>query len=147
MLTFPPPNRQSLSRAQQREYLDAELCLMWRIRQRTDLSAAVSRFDDLVKAHQLQSAVVHNTGWFLPFHRLHMHAHERLLREECGYTGAQPYWDEEEDAGRFSQSRVFDDQFGFGGDGRRGDRCVEDGPFANYTVALPPPSLPMQRDC
>lgn len=129
---------QALSDAEKRAYIDAELCLMWRVPQRTGLEAAVSRFDDLVKAHQLQANVVHGDGWFLPFHRLHMHAHERLLREECGYTGAQPYWDEEADAGAFSSSVVFDAETGFGGNGVGADGCIQTGPFANYTLHTGP---------
>ena len=29
-------------------------------------------------------------GQFLPFHRLFLHAHEKALETECGYTGGQP---------------------------------------------------------
>jgi tyrosinase len=73
-----------------------------------------------------------------------MHAHERLLREECGYKGAQPYWDETLDAGKFSESIVFSAEEGFGGDG--GPRpplqltpgCIVTGPFANYTLHIGP---------
>lgn len=115
---------------------------MWQIPAQSGLAATVSRYDDLIKAHQLQSGVVHGDGWFLPFHRLHMYAHEKLLREECGYEGAQPYWDEEADAGRFTQAEIFDTELGFGGTGRVGDRCITDGPFANYTVCPPPPPRP-----
>ncbi|KAI5852015.1 hypothetical protein BZA05DRAFT_445177 [Tricharina praecox] len=129
---------QSLSASEKRAYLDAELCLMWQIPAQSGLAATVSRYDDLIKAHQLQSGVVHGDGWFLPFHRLHMYAHEKLLREECGYEGAQPYWDEEADAGRFTQAEIFDTELGFGGTGRVGDRCITDGPFANYTLHTGP---------
>lgn len=111
---------------------------MWRIPQQTGLEASVSRFDDLVKAHQLQSMLVHGDGWFLPFHRLHMHAHERLLREECGYNGAQPYWDEEADAGAFSSSAIFSPTNGFGGNGVGENNCIQTGPFANYTLHTGP---------
>jgi hypothetical protein len=60
-----------------------------------------------------------------------MSAHERLLRQECGYTGTQPYWDEERDAGKFSSSEVFDPELGFG-EGSGG--CIKDGPFKDYVV-------------
>lgn len=63
-----------------------------------------------------------------------MKTHEDLLRNECNYTGYQPYWDEMRDADasyNVSDSVVFDPDTGFGGEG--GD-CVDDGPFANLTL-------------
>ena len=36
---------------------------------------------------------IHETGLFLPFHRLYVHAVEKAMKERCGYTGAFPYWD------------------------------------------------------
>jgi tyrosinase len=41
----------------------------------------------------LQTGFVHGSGLFLVFHRYFVHLYERALRDECGYTGAQPYWD------------------------------------------------------
>jgi len=130
--------RHTLSDAEKQAYINAELCLMWHVPARSNLTAAVSRFDDLIKTHQIQSNVVHHDGWFLPFHRLLMHAHERLLREECGYNGAQPYWDEEVDAGAFSSSIIFSAENGFGGNGAGEGRCIQTGPFANYTLHTGP---------
>ncbi|KAI5777134.1 hypothetical protein EDC01DRAFT_714096 [Geopyxis carbonaria] len=128
---------QSLTDAEKKAYLDAELCLMWQ-KPSAGFPAAVSRFDDLVKAHQLQSDLVHQDAYFLPFHRLHMHAHELLLRTECGYKGAQPYWDETSDAGKFTSSEIFDAALGFGGDGTGTGNCIATGPFANYTLHTGP---------
>ena len=82
--------RQALSRREKKAYIDAELCLMKKP-SKTKLEAAVTRFDDLIKPHQLQGLSVHNTGYFLPFHRALMHAHEVLLKTECGYKGTQPF--------------------------------------------------------
>lgn len=65
-----------------------------------------------------------------------MKVHETVLRNECNYTGWQPYWDEMRDADNssdISYSVVFDPDTGFGGEG--GD-CVDDGPFANLTLHL-----------
>lgn len=62
-----------------------------------------------------------------------MYVHEQVLRNECNYTGAQPYWEESLDSGNISASVVFDPDTGFGGEG--GD-CVTDGPFANLTLHL-----------
>ena len=36
---------------------------------------------------------IHETGLFLPFHCLYVHAVEKVMKERCGYTGAFPYWD------------------------------------------------------
>ncbi|CCX05366.1 Similar to Tyrosinase; acc. no. P07524 [Pyronema omphalodes CBS 100304] len=116
----------TFSPAEKRAYLTAEQCLM---KLPGTVPTAQTRFDDLLACHQVQADSVHGTGWFLPFHRLLISAHERLLRQECGYTGTQPYWDEERDAGKFSSSEVFDEEIGFGG-GSGG--CIKDGPFKDY---------------
>ncbi|KAI5843080.1 hypothetical protein DFP73DRAFT_95413 [Morchella snyderi] len=123
----------TLSTRERLSYLDAERCLMSRPAQ-TGAEGAVSRYDDLLGAHQRQAGWIHNTAWFLPWHRLYMRAHERLLREECGYQGAQPYWDEPRDAGRFSGAGIFDAQEGFGGGGDGEEGCIRDGPFADYRL-------------
>jgi tyrosinase len=36
---------------------------------------------------------VHTVGVFLPWHRYAIWIFESVLRSECNYTGAQPYWD------------------------------------------------------
>jgi tyrosinase len=87
----------------------------------------------------VQADIVHNVGAFLPWHRYHIRAHELLLQNECGYSGAQPYWDEQADvdAGPLAEASPWgDDKYSFGGDGRRGDGCVVDGPFANLTLRM-----------
>lgn len=81
-----------------------------------------------------------------------------MLRTECGYTGAQPYWDWTLDAtseSAFLASPVFNSVTGFGGNGpfvetdpsnpfnvpgRSGGGCVTGGPFAgvNDIVHLGP---------
>lgn len=50
------------------------------------------------------------------------------------------YWDEVRDVGTglLAASPVFDNVYGFGGNGRASDGCVVDGPFANTTVHLGP---------
>lgn len=54
------------------------------------LPATANRFEELQSIHQIGGFITHFVGAFLPYHRLHMRAHERALREECGYKGAQP---------------------------------------------------------
>lgn len=78
-----------------------------------------------------------------------MRAHEVLLQQECGYTGAQPYWDELSDIEQINngtlvleQALIFDPETGFGGNGLDGDGCVTDGPFSNLTLHLNSSGLP-----
>ncbi|EUC28442.1 hypothetical protein COCCADRAFT_109170, partial [Bipolaris zeicola 26-R-13] len=75
---------------------------------------------------------------FLPFHRLYVFVYEQLLREECGYKGPTPWWDETRDAGNFMDSPLLDPDTGFGGNGTGPDGCVTDGPFANTTLHIGP---------
>lgn len=77
----------------------------------------------------------------MPFHRYFVHAHEQLLRTECNYQGAQPYWDETHDAGNFSGSSVLDPITGFGGNGQGTNNCIKDGPFKDYVNAMGPGTL------
>ncbi|KAK4161064.1 hypothetical protein QBC43DRAFT_380935 [Cladorrhinum sp. PSN259] len=110
----------TLSRDEKMAYKDAELCLMSK------------------PATLGLPEIAHSAGQFLPFHRLYVRAHEHALFQECGYTGAQPYWDETLDAGAFSQAIIFDDDVGFGGDGVGPSKCIQTGPFANYINSLGP---------
>lgn len=86
--------------------------------------------------HIVQSNVIHDTGSFLPWHRLYMRAHEILLQDECGYTGAQPYWDELADVtnATIETASVFDVDTGFGSGSLGDDGCVNTGPFQNMSM-------------
>ncbi|EAQ92917.1 hypothetical protein CHGG_01152 [Chaetomium globosum CBS 148.51] len=110
-------------------------------------TGVLSRYDDLIYTHIQQTFDIHYTGHFLAWHRYYVAVYERMLRNECGYGGAQPYWDWTLDtpAGQWASSPVFDPVTGFGGNGalvaadpanpmevpgRTGGGCVQDGPFA-----------------
>lgn len=81
-----------------------------------------------------------------------MHAHETLLRKECGYHGTQPYWDESPEAGQFKSSSILSPTTGFGGDGspaagtvawtlgtiHHSAGCITDGPFKDYRLHIGP---------
>lgn len=135
-LTFITASRQALTRAERKSYIAAEKCLQSKP-SKAKLEAAKSRFDDLVKAHQIPALAVHGSGNFLPFHRAFVNAHELLLRTECGYKGYQPYWAEEVDIGKIFQSELLlaDKEVGFGGTGKAPDWCVNDGAFKDYVVS------------
>ncbi|KAK0241318.1 hypothetical protein EDD85DRAFT_818402 [Armillaria nabsnona] len=130
----------TLTEDQKAAYFAAELCL-FAAPAKTGIPGVVSRYDDLVGVHAQQGDLDdgndfwHATGQFSSLvHRYYVHAHETLLRTECGYTGPLPYWNELADAGKFATSPVLLD---FGGNGsEENDWAVIDGPFANLTRYL-----------
>jgi len=40
-----------------------------------------------------QNHWIHQTGFFLPWHRWFVYQFTKSLRDECGYKGVAPYWD------------------------------------------------------
>ncbi|KAK0627925.1 hypothetical protein B0T14DRAFT_422288 [Immersiella caudata] len=127
----------TLNDEEKKAYIDAELCLM-STPATLGLRGTRTKFDEFQSVHVLKMEIAHWTGQFLPFHRLFVWAHEEALRNDCGFTGAQPYWAEELDVGAFSKSILLDPVRGFGGDGFGPDRCIRDGSFVNYTNTLGP---------
>ncbi|KAK0453056.1 Di-copper centre-containing protein [Armillaria borealis] len=133
----------TLTQDQKDAYFEAELCLLAAPAQlQARIDGVVSRYDDLVGSHVKQGNIMggvdlwHVTGQFLAAHRYYVHTHEYLLRNECGYTGPIPYWNEQPDAGSFATSETVLD---FGGEGiEEDDYAVVDGPFANLTRYLGP---------
>ncbi|KAM0268535.1 hypothetical protein ACHAQH_009965 [Verticillium albo-atrum] len=128
------------------EYIDAAKCLRELPKATyTNVSTVTTRLDDLVYTHKTLNTMIHDVANFLPWHRWFVQLHEDILREECGYTGFQPYWDWsiDADANDMINSPLFDPVTGFGGDGKPSgrnetgfQRCVLDGPFANTTLTL-----------
>ncbi|KAI1861852.1 hypothetical protein JX265_009355 [Neoarthrinium moseri] len=113
-------------------YIQADLCLI-KAPSTSGIPGAKTRWDDLQWPHITQTVTVHNVGAFLPFHRIYMTAHETLIRNECGYTGRMPYWDELAEVSNMAGSELFEDQY-FGGNGVGSSRCIADGQFANLTL-------------
>ncbi|KAJ3126939.1 hypothetical protein HK098_006979 [Nowakowskiella sp. JEL0407] len=110
-------------------------------------------FDDFSSVHIRQTDHIHRVGQFLAWHRLFVAVYEQYLRGECGYTGAQPYWDWTLDAdiSKFALSSLFGDTaFGGNGDfvplpngtapipGRTGGGCVKNGAFKDIIVTMGP---------
>lgn len=85
----------TLEPSEKRSYLDAVECITARppLTPPFDDSGVRSRYDDLLYTHILQTFSIHYVGHFLPWHRFPVAAYERMLRGECGYADAQPYWD------------------------------------------------------
>ncbi|KAL1857109.1 hypothetical protein Daus18300_010452 [Diaporthe australafricana] len=122
----------NLSDDEKAAYIEAELCLI-NSPPKTGHPLAQNRWDEFTIAHAVQAQWIHDTGTFLPWHRYVVLTHENALRDECNYTGYQPYWEETLDVGALASSVVFDPATGFGG---QGGQCLDDGPFANLTVHL-----------
>ena len=109
----------------------------------------------------------------MPWHRYFLHAFEKALRDECGYKGAQPYWDwSAGDVTPGSNALFSGGEGSIGGNGKAishegpiimipttppivsrgspgtGGGCVLDGPFVNLTNNIGPygpyvPSFPV----
>ncbi|KAH9892510.1 Di-copper centre-containing protein [Cubamyces lactineus] len=103
-----------------------------------------SYWDDIVYVHMDLNTKIHETGLFLPFHRLYVHAVEKAMKERCGYTGAFPYWDWTIDARDVQNSPIFDPGLtsGLGGWGDpTKDFELQDGGFRALHVAYPVPHI------
>lgn len=128
------------------EYLRAAVCVRGLPKEKyAAIEAVTTRMDDFVYTHFSLNTQIHFVASFLPWHRWFTQLHENMLRDECGYTGVQPYWDWSIDADALNMpnSTIFDPDTGFGGDGKRTgsdvagfERCVVDGPFANTNLTL-----------
>jgi tyrosinase len=74
----------------------------------TLVPGAKSRYDDFVWTHINQTLIIHGTTSFLSWHRYFVYTYEQALRNECGYTGYQPYWNWGKTAFDPVNSPVFD---------------------------------------
>ncbi|KAI9929412.1 hypothetical protein ASPWEDRAFT_51984 [Aspergillus wentii DTO 134E9] len=149
----------SLSHHERKEYTDAVLCLASKPSRinHTFAPGARSRYDDFVATHINQTMYIHDTGNFLTWHRYFTWIYEQTLRNECGYTGYQPYWAWNKYAHDPENSPVFDGSpYSMSGNGDyirhndselapgiyiptgNGGGCVSTGPFKNWTVNLGP---------
>ncbi|KAL2840821.1 hypothetical protein BJX68DRAFT_278882 [Aspergillus pseudodeflectus] len=115
-----------LSHQEKKEYLDVLHC--WTtVHSISGLDGAVNRVDDFQAAHSDQTPSIHWVGHFALWHRYFVASYEKALGEECGYAGAQPYWNWSLDASTdiestaiediLFESDIFDACHGFGGNG------------------------------
>ncbi|OTB18066.1 hypothetical protein K445DRAFT_315825 [Daldinia sp. EC12] len=161
----------SLSKKERKAYTDAVLCLQ-SLPAKTPASVAPgakSRYDDFVATHIIQTQNIHYTGTFLAWHRWFVYNYEQALKNECGYTGSQPYWNWALYANDPASSPIFDGSaYSMSGNGApiankgpitlllgdfapvylpagTGGGCVTSGPFKNMQVNLGPVSLPLNN--
>ncbi|KAF9051831.1 hypothetical protein BJ165DRAFT_917274 [Panaeolus papilionaceus] len=144
----------SLSAEHRKEYIQAIKCAH-ALPNQTTYQGVRSRLDDFQAVHIHTAQEVHDVAHFLPWHRRYLRMFEKMLRDECGFRGALPYWDwtlDGDKGGRILDSPIFDAEAGFGGDGVEGTLklnftqkqiedngidtdayrgCVMDGPFAH----------------
>jgi len=157
-----------LKTEEKQDYIHAVKCLQ-KLPTKSDpyqYPGARTRYDDFHSVHitKAQGLIegtggIHFVGFFLPWHRYFVIAYEKALREECGYKGAQPYWNWTLDATAGKDIRgspVFDPVTGFGGNGKAGvpnppdtlsrhsypggtgGGCVVNGPFQDMTLNIGP---------
>lgn len=123
-----------------RAFVDSIACLTQRPSAGAAYSPSASRYEDLVKTHQILTNSIHGNGIFFPWHRLFVHVFEQALRTECGFNRSMPWWDETLDTGAFNRSSLFTPEY-FGSlpgptEGR--GTCITDGKFANLTCHIGP---------
>ncbi|KAH8666468.1 hypothetical protein BX600DRAFT_497278 [Xylariales sp. PMI_506] len=161
----------SLSKKQRKAYTDAVLCLQ-KLPAKTPTSLVPgvrSRYDDFVATHINQTLTIHYTGNFLAWHRWFTWTYEQALINECGYTGAQPYWNWALYANDPTSSPIFDgSDYSMGSNGANipnkgpialtlpgypdvllpagtGGGCVTSGPFKDMVVNLGPVNMPLNN--
>ncbi|KAF1911472.1 hypothetical protein BDU57DRAFT_524614 [Ampelomyces quisqualis] len=127
----------SYSNSDRQAFVSAIRCLMNRAPS-GQFSQAKSRYEDLVALHQTLTPNVHGNSKFLLWHRYYLFTFEDLLRSECGFDRALPWWDETRYSGRFADSSIFSDQW-FGGV-NAGGNCITNGQFANLAINVGPGS-------
>ena len=81
-----------MSPADRMNYTAAVNCLASRPAQSRaqEVPGARTRYDDFIAAHIMQAYFIHFTGTLFQWHRTLIWEYEQALRNECGYTGAQP---------------------------------------------------------
>ncbi|KAK4223851.1 Grixazone synthase [Podospora fimiseda] len=84
----------SISKPQRRKFIQAVKCISAKpsILPPGQVPASIHLYDDLVWAHALRTGAIHNSGYFLAFHRYYIQMFEDAL-EDCGYNSGLPYWE------------------------------------------------------
>ncbi|KAI1103149.1 Di-copper centre-containing protein [Jackrogersella minutella] len=126
---------------------------------------ALSRYDDFVAFHMTHAMQLHDNLHLFGAHKYYVWLFEKALREECGYTGYQPYMNYDRYAEDPINSPLLNgNASSLGGNGAPepsyngvpqpgrtpniiasggGGGCVTEGPFADMVVSLGPTSMSM----
>jgi hypothetical protein len=82
-LTVLIKKRHTLSNAEKKSYIDAELCLM-KSPKKLDLRGTKTRFDELQSCHVLQSEITHFVVWLSQLHALRKDSRGDMLKHMKG---------------------------------------------------------------
>ncbi|KAF2276777.1 Di-copper centre-containing protein [Westerdykella ornata] len=150
----------SLSQNERADYITAVQCLIGKRSQanRRKVPGARNRLDDFVASHLVEGDKIHFNGHLFAWHRHFVWLYEQALRKECGYKGAQPYWDWTLDSANLLASPLFDGSpYSMGSNGEyfahgsthleafglkldlpagTGGGCLKTGPFKDLIVNL-----------
>ncbi|KAF2465323.1 Di-copper centre-containing protein [Lindgomyces ingoldianus] len=97
-----------LSDDDRKSYLNSVHCLHNGISSKfTQVPGAKFRADDLTTHHIISGGIYVFTGFMLPFHRWMIQVYEDMLRDECDYKGAIPFWDFSEHTGDITKDPIF----------------------------------------
>ncbi|KAI0167700.1 hypothetical protein BJ166DRAFT_239350 [Pestalotiopsis sp. NC0098] len=120
-------------------FVDAISCLM-KAPASGNYPPAQNRYEDIVRVHQAMTSTIHGNNIFLFWHRYYVWTLEQIMRDECGFDRAFPWWDETLDAGNFHSSSMFTaDFFGSLPAATNGQgTCITDGAFANHVCHIGP---------
>ncbi|KAI0014583.1 Di-copper centre-containing protein [Xylariomycetidae sp. FL0641] len=154
-----------MSEEMRQEYVAATKCLM-KLPPTVDqekFPGALSRFDDFVAYHMTHAMQLHDNLRLFGAHRYYVWLYEKALREECGYTGYQPYMNYDRYAEDPLNSPLLNgNASSMGGTGEPeptykgvpqygrtpniietggGGGCVTEGPFSDMVVSLGPTSM------
>ncbi|KAI1382841.1 Di-copper centre-containing protein [Hypoxylon trugodes] len=156
-----------LSEEQRIEYVAAVTCLMNKPTtvDTTRFPGANSRYDDFVAYHMTHAMQLHDNLHLFGAHKYYVYQFEKALREECGYTGYQPYMNYDRYADDPENSPLLNgNASSLGGNGKLdpsykgvpqpgrtpniiasggGGGCVTEGPFSEMVVSLGPTSMSM----
>ncbi|KAH9993471.1 hypothetical protein F4779DRAFT_608603 [Xylariaceae sp. FL0662B] len=154
-----------MSETEREEYVAAVTCLM-KLPPKSDqerFPGALSRFDDFVAYHMTHAMQLHDNFHLFGAHKYYVWLFEEALRNECGYTGYQPYMNYDRYAEDPINSPLLNgNASSLGGNGEPepsykgvpqmgrtpniiesggGGGCVTEGPFSDMVVSLGPTSM------
>ncbi|KXJ85556.1 hypothetical protein Micbo1qcDRAFT_127787 [Microdochium bolleyi] len=128
---------EKMSIRERRNYLDAVQCMFTKPStvSKDWAAGARVRYDDFAAIHINKTLGIHGTGNFLTWHRYHNWLYEKALREDCGYRGAQPYWNWFKYQDRLMENPLFDgSNLSMGG---QGEYFEHNGTLAAGVVYVP----------